>query len=127
MTFRAPKGTNDVLPPESRRWRRALKLWDDITERYGYELIMTPLFEATEVFARGVGEGTEVVEKQMYTFEDKAGRSLTLRPELTASVVRAYLEAGRRGVLKVAYAGPMFRYEQPQKGRRRQFFQLNLE
>ncbi len=127
MTLRAPKGTDDILPPESRRWRRALRVWEDLVERYGYELILTPVFEATEVFARGVGEGTEVVEKQMYTFTDKAGRSLTLRPELTASVVRAYLEAGRQGVLKVAYAGPMFRYEQPQKGRRRQFFQLDLE
>ncbi len=127
MTIRAPKGTDDILPPASRQWREALRAWEDWTERFGYELIMTPVFEPTELFARGVGEDTEVVEKQMYTFTDKAGRSLTLRPELTASVVRAYLEAGRQGVLKVAYAGPMFRYERPQAGRRRQFFQLDIE
>ena len=127
MSFRAPKGTDDILPPASRQWREALRAWEDWTERFGYELIMTPIFEATELFARGVGEGTEVVEKQMYTFEDKAGRSLTLRPELTASVVRAYLDSGAQGVMKVAYAGPMFRYERPQAGRRRQFFQLDLE
>ena len=127
MSFRAPKGTDDILPPVSRQWREALRVWEDWTARFGYDLIMTPIFEATDLFARGVGEGTEVVEKQMYTFEDKAGRSLTLRPELTASVVRAYLDSGTRGVMKVAYAGPMFRYERPQAGRRRQFFQLDVE
>jgi histidyl-tRNA synthetase len=126
-TFRAPKGTDDILPPESRRWRHLLRSFDDWAERYGYDLVLTPLFEATELFSRGVGEDTEVVEKQMYTFTDKAGRSLTLRPEQTASVVRAYLEAGRQGVFKVAYAGPQFRYERPQAGRRRQFFQLGVE
>ncbi|MGH8873686.1 MAG: histidine--tRNA ligase [Acidimicrobiia bacterium] len=127
MTYRAPKGTFDVLPPASRRWRRLLGAWDDWTARYGYELIMTPLFELTEVFARGVGEESEVVQKQMYTFTDRGGRSLTLRPEATASVVRAYLQVGAQGTWKVAMAGPMFRYEQPQAGRHRQFFQLNVE
>jgi histidyl-tRNA synthetase len=127
MTYRAPKGTFDVLPPASRRWRRLLGAWDDWTARYGYELVMTPVFEFTEVFARGVGEETEVVQKQMYTFTDRGGRSLTLRPEATASVVRAYLQAGAQGTWKVAMAGPMFRYEQPQAGRHRQFFQLNVE
>ncbi len=127
MKFRAPKGTDDILPPASRRWRRLLRVWDGITERYGYELIMTPIFEATEVFERTVGEATEVVQKQMFTWEDKAGRSMTLRPEATASVVRAYLQAGSPGIMKVAYAGPMFRYEQPQAGRRRQFFQVGVE
>jgi histidyl-tRNA synthetase len=124
---RAPKGTDDILPPESERWRTVLRVFDDLAERYGFDLIMTPLFEATELFARGVGEGTEVVEKQMYTFDDRGGRSVTLRPEATASVVRAYLQAGATGVMKVAYAGPMFRYEQPQAGRRRQFFQVGVE
>jgi histidyl-tRNA synthetase len=124
---RAPKGTDDILPPESERWRTVLRVFDDLAERYGYDLIMTPLFEATELFARGVGEGTEVVEKQMYTFDDRGGRSVTLRPEATASVVRAYLQTGATGVMKVAYAGPMFRYEQPQAGRRRQFFQVGVE
>ncbi len=127
MTTRAPKGTIDVLPPESGRWRRLLRAFDALAERYGYGLALTPLFEATELFARGVGEETEIVSKQMYTFTDKAGRSLTLRPEATASVVRAYLQEGRTGVLKCAYSGPMFRYEQPQAGRRRQFHQVGVE
>lgn len=127
MTNRAPKGTLDVLPPESGRWRRLLRAFDGLAERYGYGLALTPLFEATDLFARGVGEETEIVEKQMYTFADKGGRSLTLRPEATASVVRAYLQAGRTGVLKCAYSGPMFRYEQPQAGRRRQFHQVGVE
>jgi histidyl-tRNA synthetase len=124
---RAPKGTDDILPPESERWRTVLRSFDDLAEVYGYDLILTPLFEATELFARGVGEDTEVVEKQMYTFDDRGGRSVTLRPEATASVVRAYLQSGAHGVLKVAYSGPMFRYEQPQAGRRRQFFQVGVE
>ncbi len=127
MSFRAPKGTDDVLPPASRSWRRVLRAWDDWAERFGYELILNPVFEATEVFARGVGEDTEIVQKQMYTFRDKGGRSLTLRPEGTASVVRAYLQAGVTGALKVSYSGPMFRYEQPQAGRRRQFYQVGVE
>jgi histidyl-tRNA synthetase len=127
MSFRAPKGTDDVFPPASHTWRRLLLAWEDWSARYGYDLVLTPLFEATEVFARGVGEGTEVVEKQMYTFEDKGGRSLTLRPEGTASVVRAFLEGGASGILKGAYSGPMFRYERPQAGRRRQFYQVGVE
>ena len=127
MIPRAPKGTDDILPPASGRWRRLLRAFDDLAERYGYDLVMTPVFEATELFARGVGEGTEVVQKQMYTFQDKSGRWLTLRPENTAAVVRAYINAGMQGVFKGAYAGPMFRYEQPQAGRRRQFFQVGLE
>ena len=124
---RAPKGTDDVLPPASERWRTLLRAFEDLAGRFGYGLVMTPLFELTELFARGVGEETEVVEKQMYTFEDKAGRSLTLRPEATASVVRAYLAAGLQGVFKGYYTGPMFRYEQPQSGRRRQFHQVGVE
>ena len=127
MTTRAPKGTVDVLPPESGRWRRVLRAFDALAERYGYGLALTPVFEATELFARGVGEETEIVSKQMYSFTDKAGRSLTLRPEATASVMRAYLQEGRTGVLKCAYSGPMFRYEQPQAGRRRQFHQVGVE
>lgn len=126
--FRAPKGTYDVLPPDSHRWRRAHRVFDDLAERFGYGLILTPIFEQTNLFARGVGEDTEVVEKQMYTFEDQGGRSVTLRPEATASVVRAAIQAG--GVtttLKGAYWGPMFRYERPQKGRTRQFYQGGVE
>ena len=127
MTFRAPKGTDDILPPASRTWRRLLLTWESWAARYGYDLILTPILEATEVFARGTGKGTEVVQKQMYTFADKAGRSLTLRPEATPSVVRAFLNVGADGILKVAYAGPMFRYERPQAGRRRQFYQIDVE
>jgi histidyl-tRNA synthetase len=127
MSLRAPKGTDDILPPHSRVWRRLLSTWESMAETYGYDLIMVPLFESTEVFSRGVGESTEVVQKQMYTFEDKKGRSLTLRPEGTAGVVRAFIQAGVQGVMKVAYSGAMFRYEQPQAGRRRQFYQVGLE
>jgi histidyl-tRNA synthetase len=111
MTIRAPKGTDDILAPASRTWRRMLRVWDQITERFGYDLIITPLFEATELFSRGSGEDTEIVQKQMYTFTDKGGRSLTLRPEATPSVVRAHQQAGGSGVRKVASWGPMFRYE----------------
>ena len=127
MSFRAPKGTDDILPPDSRRWRRLLRSWDILAEQYGYGYVATPVFEATELFARGMGETTEVVEKQMYNFRDKAGRRLTLRPEITAGVVRAYIQAGRSGEFKGAYSGPAFRYERPQEGRRRQFWQLGVE
>lgn len=127
MSFRAPKGTDDIMPPESRRWRNLLRSWDILAERYGYEYVATPIFESTELFARGMGETTEVVEKQMYNFRDKGGRRLTLRPEITAGVVRAYIQAGRSGEFKGAYSGPAFRYERPQEGRRRQFWQLGLE
>ncbi|MFO7299215.1 MAG: histidine--tRNA ligase [Actinomycetes bacterium] len=127
MSFQPPKGTDDLLPPRSHGWRRALKLWDEMTERYGYPLVATPIFEATELFERGVGGTTEVVTKQMYTFTDKGGRSLTLRPEGTAGVVRAYLGSGATGAWKGAYSGPFFRYERPQKGRYRQFWQVGVE
>jgi len=127
MSFRAPKGTDDILPPESRRWRELLRSWDLLAEQYGYAYVATPMFEATDLFARGVGEATEVVEKQMYSFKDKSGRNLTLRPEVTASVLRAYIQAGLSGEFKGAYSGPCFRYERPQEGRRRQFWQLGVE
>ncbi len=121
------KGTDDILPPESGKWRRLLRAFDDLAERYGYDLAVMPVLESTELFARGVGEGTDVVEKQMYTFGDQGGRSVTLRPEFTAGMVRSYLDAGGTGVMKLAASGPQFRYEQPQKGRRRQFYQVDLE
>ena len=128
MTYRAPKGTDDVLPPESRDWLRAERTFLDLAETFGYDLVLTPHFEATELFERSVGEETEVVEKQMYTFTDKGGRSLTLRPEATASLVRATIEAGGvSGTAKVAAWGPFFRYERPQAGRRRQFYQGDVE
>ncbi|MDH3607479.1 MAG: histidine--tRNA ligase [Acidimicrobiia bacterium] len=127
MSFRPPKGTDDILPPDSRQWRRVLGTFEELAERYGYDLAITPLFEATEVFERGVGEGTDVVQKEMYTFEDKGGRSITLRPEATASMMRAYLDSGSQIPMKLAYSGPMFRYERPQAGRRRQFWQVGVE
>jgi histidyl-tRNA synthetase len=128
MTYRAPKGTDDILPPESAVWVEAERAFLDLAERYGYGLVLTPMFESTELFSRGIGEDTEVVEKQMYTFTDKGGRSLTLRPEATASVVRAIIQAGGViGTFKGSYWGPMFRYERPQKGRRRQFSQAGIE
>ena len=127
MSFRTPKGTDDIMPPESRLWRSLLRVWDILAERYGYAYVATPVFESTDLFARGVGETTEVVEKQMYNFRDKGGRRLTLRPEVTAGVVRAYIQAGRWGEFKGAYSGPCFRYERPQEGRRRQFWQLGVE
>lgn len=126
--YRAPKGTEDILPPDSQWWRDAHRTFDDLTRRFGYGLVLTPMFEDTEVFARGVGGDTEVVEKQMYSFLDKSGRSLTLRPEQTASVVRAAIQSGGVATtFKGAYWGPMFRYERPQKGRNRQFYQAGVE
>ena len=127
---RAPRGTRDVLPPESWRWQGLTRLAQDSFGLAGYAPLETPVFEHTEIFERGVGQASELVGKQMYTFLDRAGRSLTLRPEGTAPVVRAVLERGlHRGPLpvKLAYAGPMFRQERPQKGRHRQFFQVGIE
>lgn len=127
MSFQPPKGTDDILAPGSQAWRKALRLWDEWSERYGYPLVLTPIFESTDLFERGVGETTEVVTKQMYTFTDQGGRSVSLRPEGTAGVVRAYLNAGQQGAWKGAYSGPFFRYERPQAGRRRQFWQVGVE
>src|ERR671919_908729 len=129
-SFRAPRGTFDVLPPQS--WARSalVRLAVETFALSGYAPIETPIFEHTEVFERGVGATSEVVTKQMYTFTDRAGRSLTLRPELTTSVVRAVLEHGLdRGPLplKLACVGPQFRQERPQKGRYRQFTQIDIE
>ncbi|MEA2476050.1 MAG: histidyl-tRNA synthetase [Actinomycetota bacterium] len=130
-SFSAPRGTYDLIPPDSWRWEhlRAVAL-DDVFAAAGYQPIETPVFEHTEVFSRGVGAASEVVTKQMYTFEDRGGRSLTLRPEGTAPVMRSVLEHGlERGPLpaKLSYAIPMFRQERPQKGRYRQFWQLGIE
>ncbi|MDK1018918.1 MAG: histidine--tRNA ligase [Actinomycetota bacterium] len=127
-TYRAPKGTYDILPPESEWWRRARRLFDEMSARFGYGVVITPMFEDTEVFARSVGRDSEVVQKQMYTFLDRGGRSVTLRPEATASVVRAVIQAGGvQNRFKGAYWGEMFRYERPQKGRNRQFVQAGIE
>ena len=127
---KAPKGTRDVLGDESWKWAYVTQVCRDVADDYGYREVYLPIFEHTELFSRGVGETTDVVEKEMYTFTDKGGRSITLRPELTASMVRAYLENRLdRGVqpVKLWSTGPMFRYERPQKGRYRQFVQLDFE
>jgi histidyl-tRNA synthetase len=127
--FKAPRGTQDIPPSESWRWQQLEAAFRDVCRRYGYGEIRTPLFEETELFARGAGETTELVGKQMYTFTDKGGRSLTLRAEGTAPVVRAYVEhsLGTAGLQKLYYVVPIFRYERPQAGRYRQHYQLGVE
>ena len=127
---RAPKGTADMLPDIARAWEHLQRTAQTMFAAYGYEPIYTPLFEHTDVFTRGIGEATDIVSKEMYTFEDKGGRSITLRPEGTASVVRSALEhslTANGRASKLYYAGPMFRYERPQKGRMRQFWQIGAE
>jgi len=125
----APRGTQDIYPPTSAAWNRFEADCRDIAQRFGYGEIRTPIFEATELFARGVGETTDIVEKEMYTFLDKGGRSMTLRPELTAGVVRALLEHKllAQGPQRLYYLGPFFRYERPQAGRYRQANQFGVE
>ncbi len=130
MKYYAPKGLYDIKPEEMPYWHAVEEEVRATMPLHGYEEIRTPIMEKTEVFARGVGEETDVVSKEMYTFEDKGGRSMTLRPENTASVVRAYLEHkfyGKEELSKWYYLGPMFRYESPQKGRSRQFHQYGAE
>ena len=130
MKIKAPRGTNDILPPLSLQWQYIEALARKILSLYNYQQIRIPIFEYTELFQRGIGETTDIVEKEMYTFSDKSGRSITLRPEGTASVVRAYLENkiyGKAQPVKYYYIGPMFRYERPQAGRYRQFHQLGIE
>jgi histidyl-tRNA synthetase len=125
----APRGTADVYPPGSSRWQALEARTGAIARRFGYGEIRTPLFESTELFVRGVGETTDIVEKEMYTFQDKSGRSLTLRPEWTAPVVRALLEHNllANGPQRLYYCGPFFRYERPQAGRYRQANQFGVE
>jgi histidyl-tRNA synthetase len=130
VSLQAPRGTFDVLPAEARRRLRLLRITHDVLGRAGYEPFETPIFEDTQLFARGVGESTDIVQKEMFTFEDKAGRSLTLRPEGTAGVCRAYVEHGMHKLpqpVKVWYFGPFFRHEAPQAGRFRQFTQIGAE
>ena len=128
--LQAPRGTLDVLPPDGRRRLEIVELTGEVLARAGYEPFETPVFEDTEVFARGVGESTDIVQKEMFTFEDKAGRSLTLRPEATAGICRAYIEHGMHKLaqpVKLWEAGPFFRHEAPQAGRFRQFTQIDAE
>jgi histidyl-tRNA synthetase len=130
--IRAVKGTRDILPPSSAVWNFVDSVAREVFRRYNYQEIRTPVFEETQLFARGVGQDTDIVSKEMYTFEDRdAGKtSLTLRPEATASVIRAYIEHRldqQPGLKKLYYIGPMFRRERPQKGRYRQFYQIGAE
>jgi len=125
----APRGTNDILPAESPAWQALEAHARTIALAFGYSEIRTPMFEATELFVRGVGETTDIVEKEMYTFLDKGGRSMTLRPEWTAPVVRALLQHNlmAQGPQRLFYIGPFFRYERPQAGRYRQANQFGVE
>ncbi|MGB7191688.1 MAG: ATP phosphoribosyltransferase regulatory subunit, partial [Acidobacteriaceae bacterium] len=135
-TLKAVRGTRDLLPPETELWNRVEAAARCLFARYNFGEIRTPVFEDTQLFARGVGEETDIVSKEMYTWEDRAraqsekAQSLTLRPENTAGVVRAYIEhkLGESGLLqKLYYIGPQFRRERPQKGRYRQFWQIGAE
>jgi len=128
--IKAVKGTRDILPPASAVWNRVEAQAREVFRRFNYHEIRTPIFEETALFARGVGEDTDIVGKEMYTWEDRDGSSITLRPEATASVMRAYIEHRLDqipGIKKFYYIGPMFRRERPQKGRYRQFFQIGAE
>ncbi|MGD6832104.1 histidine--tRNA ligase [Sutcliffiella halmapala] len=131
MTIQIPRGTQDILPGTVEKWQYIEAKAKEICQLYNYKEIRTPIFESTELFLRGVGETTDVVQKEMYTFEDRGGRSLTLRPEGTASTVRSYVENKMFGSpnqpTKLYYVGPMFRYERPQAGRFRQFVQFGVE
>lgn len=130
MNIGIPRGVQDILPDEIPFWHLIENIARSLFEKYNYEEIRTPIFEFTELFIKGTGETTDIVMKEMYTFQDKKGRSLTLRPEGTPGVIRAYLMNkiyATKPVWKVYYIGPMFRYERPQAGRYRQFHQLGVE
>ena len=130
MKFRIPRGTQDLLPGEVEKWQYVEEKAKELCRRYHFSEVRTPVFEQTSLFQRGVGETTDIVEKEMYTFEDRGGRSLTLRPEGTASVVRSFVENklyADTPPTKLYYIGPMFRYERPQAGRQRQFHQFGVE
>ena len=130
MNIKAVRGVHDILPAEAPTWQRIEATARRVFEAYGYHEIRLPIFERTELFARGIGEVTDIVQKEMYTFEDRTGDSLTLRPEATASLLRAYIEHGlhvQPKPVRLYTLGPMFRYERPQAGRYRQFHQLNVE
>ncbi|MBC8499381.1 MAG: histidine--tRNA ligase [Candidatus Atribacteria bacterium] len=130
MFIKVPKGTQDILPEDISKWYYVEDIIKEILNKYGYKEIRTPYFEYTDLFVRGIGESTDIVTKEMFTFPDRKGRSLTLRPEGTAPVVRTYLENSMSRiskVIKLFYLGPMFRCEKPQSGRFRQFNQFGIE
>jgi len=128
-TLQPVRGTQDLLPAEQSRHRRVSETARSIAERYGYQEIATPIFEFTEVFSRPIGETTDIVVKEMYTFRDRSGDEITLRPEYTAGIVRAIISNGLTQSLPLKFfaSGPMFRHERPQKGRFRQFHQIDVE
>ncbi len=130
MKIQAPKGTRDILPSEIHRWQYVSRVFAGHCERFGYKEIRIPVFEHTELFQRGVGDTTDIVQKEMYTFDDKGGRSITLRPEGTAGVVRSYIENGMSSLpmpIKLYYDITAYRYENVQKGRYREFHQFGVE
>ena len=130
MKYAIPRGTKDILPSEVALWQQIEQTARQIFALYNYKEIRTPVFESTELFTRSIGQTTDIVSKEMYEFKDRKGRSLTLRPEETAPVVRAALEnnlISTDNVTKLYYIGPMFRYERPQAGRQRQFHQIGVE
>jgi len=130
MQYKIPRGTFDILPAESRRWQHVIEVFRATAKSFGYEEIVTPIFEQAELFERTSGEGTDVVQKEMYRFQDKKGRNFALRPEGTAPVVRSYVENhldAQSRITKLYYLGPMFRYDRPQAGRYRQFYQYGAE
>src|SRR5262245_41275374 len=130
MNIKSVRGVHDILPAEAPLWQRLESAARRVVEAYGYREVRLPLFQRTELVARGIGGVTDIEQKEMYTFADRTGESLTPRPEATASLLRAYIEHGRHvqpKPVKVYTMGPMFRYERPQAGRYRQFHQLNVE
>lgn len=130
MSILGPRGTSDILPDNVKKWHKLEQAMREMAEIYGFQEIRTPIFEHTELFERGVGESTDIVQKEMYTFQDKGGRSLTLRPEGTAPCVRAFIQHrvySQPQPTKWYYIGPMFRYDRPQTGRFRQFHQFGAE
>ncbi|MFQ6102686.1 MAG: histidine--tRNA ligase [Candidatus Glassbacteria bacterium] len=130
MKFKSPRGTHDILPQQVGIFRRVVDTSRRLFERSGYREVVTPMFEENELFARSVGSETDIVQKEMYVFKDRAGRELALRPEGTASVIRSYLQHGLHAnmdVQKLYYVGPMFRYDRPSAGRYRQFHQVGIE
>jgi histidyl-tRNA synthetase len=130
LVIKAIRGFRDILPKEIAKFQFVEKTAREVYESFGFSEIKIPILERTELFSRGIGEATDIVEKEMYTFRDRSGDSLTLRPEATASMARAYIEHhlyARDPVAKLYFIGPMFRYERPQKGRYRQFYQIDVE
>jgi histidyl-tRNA synthetase len=128
--LRSIKGTHDILPSESNKWQKLEAIVNEVCEQYGYHEIRNPIFEGTGLFSRSVGEETDIVSKEMYSWEDRDGTSLTLRPELTASVTRSFIQhnlGSQSPIHRLYYIGPLFRRERPQKGRQRQFHQFGIE